>query len=167
MHNYNVLLERTARLAKLINSPGVIHAPLELNHPKSEAGLTLTAFHQILSSVARDRLPRGRVDGGSPGPVPSRQPGCNPAGAGSWNPAGAGSWNPAGAGSWPRVRGCLCGRERGVPLGGCVSGASCSARVHGASELPEQPSGRAGGLEPLVREEETRGSTTRWDEGCA
>lgn len=70
MHNYNVLLERTARLAKLINSPGVIHAPLELNHPKSEAGLTLTAFHQLLSSVARDRLPRGRVGGGSPGPGP-------------------------------------------------------------------------------------------------
>lgn len=101
MHNYNVLLGRTARLAKLINRPGVIHAPLELNHPKSEPGLTLTAFHQPLSSVARDRLPRGRACGGlrraRPRPVPSRQRG----------------WNPAGAGSWPRVRGCLCGSEGG------------------------------------------------------
>lgn len=73
MHNYNVLLGRTARLAKLINRPGVIHAPLELNHPKSEPGLTLTAFHQPLSSVARDRLSRGRACGGAPaGPAPSR-----------------------------------------------------------------------------------------------
>lgn len=136
MHNYNVLLGRTARLAKLINRPGVIYAPLELNHPKSEPGLTLTAFHQPVSSVARDCLPRGRVSGGlrrarrgSPGLVPSRQRG----------------WDPAGAGSWPRVRGCLCGRERGVPLGGCVSGGSYGiAQVRGASELPEQLSGRAG-----------------------
>lgn len=75
MHNYNVLLGRTARLAKLINRPGVIHAPLELNHPKSEPGLTLTAFHQPLSSVARDHLPRGRACGGlrraRPRPVPA------------------------------------------------------------------------------------------------
>lgn len=41
-----------------MNRPGVFHAPLELNHPRSEPGFTLTASRRPFSSPPPGGVPR-------------------------------------------------------------------------------------------------------------
>lgn len=48
-------------MAKLINRPGVFHAPLKLNHPKSEHRFTLTGFQQPLWAMESEWIPRVRA----------------------------------------------------------------------------------------------------------
>lgn len=133
MHNYNVLLGRTARLAKLINRPGVIHAPLELNHPKKWAEIDFDSVSSAsLLWGRRTSAPGPAGWGARPGPARLSRP----------RPVPAARLESCGSRRLATRAGLPVRQRARSARGGCVSEGSYGvAQVHGASELPEQLSG--------------------------
>lgn len=119
-----------------MNRPGVFHAPLELNHPRSEPGFTLTASRRSFSSPPPGGVPwRGLV-------LVPRSALRGAAAGGAVLPGGAS--RPAG---WDEAASGRCA-EPGPPPSGCCR--RCTCRGGRNNTVPTTSSGlrRCGAASP-------------------